>query len=173
MSIFVPPIPLLLRSRRRIRSEMLRNACLRQCASRTLGFPSAFAADRTIILRSLNTTSTRSFSIRSQRAILPAVKSNATISVIKRWQSQFQQAKPPSPADLGKPASAKTYRRSRKWLRRLVRLAIAVAIIGTVDAYLYDRCLTRSVRTFYTGLDRKSTRLNSSHSGESRMPSSA
>ena len=131
---------------------MLRNACLRQCASRTLGFPSAFAADRTIILRSLNTTGTRSFSIRSQRAILPAVKSNATTSVIKRWQSQFQQAKPPSPADLGKPASAKTYRRSRKWLRRLVRLAIAVAIIGTVDVYLYDRCLTRSVRTFYTGL---------------------
>ena len=27
--------------------------------------------------------------------------------------------------------------------------------------------------SLYTGLDRKSTRLNSSHSGESRMPSSA
>lgn len=59
---------------------------------------------------------------------------------------------PPSPASLGKPKQAKTYRRSRKWLRRLVYTSIFAAAAFTVDRYAYDACLTRSLRTFSTGL---------------------
>ena len=43
------------------------------------------------------------------------------------------------------------------------------------EGYIVDECLTFCSRFFSddTETDRKSTRLNSSHSGESRMPSSA
>ena len=54
--------------------------------------------------------------------------------------------------ELGRAAPARTYRRTRKWLRRLIRLAIASGIILGLDTYFYDACITRSVRTFYTGL---------------------
>ncbi|RMY30293.1 hypothetical protein D0865_15292 [Hortaea werneckii] len=70
----------------------------------------------------------------------------------RRLQSGFQPARPPSPESLGKPSQAKDYRRTRKWLRRIVRLSIALAILYAIDTRVYDACLTRSLRTFATGL---------------------
>ena len=54
--------------------------------------------------------------------------------------------------------SRRRLRRSRRWI------GITFGVIGAVSSRL---------RTASDLLDRKSTRLNSSHSGESRMPSSA
>ena len=54
-----------------------------------------------------------------------------------------------------------------KFVKVLLPLAAAALIMGTASARDYDG--------FYGKVeqDRKSTRLNSSHSGQSRMPSSA
>jgi aarF domain-containing kinase len=75
-----------------------------------------------------------------------------TSVITRRLQSQFQPLRPPTLEELGRAAPAKTYRRTRKWLRRLIRLAIAAGIVYGVDTYFYDACITRSFRTFYTGL---------------------
>ena len=45
--------------------------------------------------------------------------------------------------------------------------------LGQKESYVYDKDGRVTSVTDKRGLDRKSTRLNSSHSGESRMPSSA
>jgi aarF domain-containing kinase len=72
--------------------------------------------------------------------------------VIRRYQSQFEPLKPPSPSSLGKPSQGKSFARSRKWLRRLFRTSVAAATIIALDIYFYDQSLTRSLRTFYNGL---------------------
>lgn len=77
---------------------------------------------------------------------------NNLSSLFRRCQSQFEPLKPPSPSSLGRPTAAKSYRRSRKWLRRLFRSSLAAALVLTLDVYFYDQSLTRSLRTFYTGL---------------------
>ena len=46
-------------------------------------------------------------------------------------------------------------------------------LLNIVIDYLKKNCPGRRVGVFHQDLDRKSTRLNSSHSGETRMPSSA
>lgn len=76
-------------------------------------------------------------------------------TVVRRAQSQaWQPLRPPNPADLPKPKVRKIkppFRR-RKWVRRLFVLS---AVLGTgyvVDRQFYASSLTRSVRTFYTGL---------------------
>ncbi|KAF2254946.1 ABC1-domain-containing protein [Trematosphaeria pertusa] len=76
-------------------------------------------------------------------------------SLIRRVQSQaWQPLRPPNPAELPRPKPRKTkppFRR-RRWVRRLFILS---AILGTgyvADRQWYASSLTRSVRTFYTGL---------------------
>ena len=63
-----------------------------------------------------------------------------------------------------------------------IGLALARAIIagqnGTIKAENVkgtdgNTCGARFIIRFYKGIDRKSTRLNSSHNNQSRMPSSA
>lgn len=65
---------------------------------------------------------------------------------------QFQPLVPPSPSSLGKPVAAKTYTRTRKWLRRLAYLSLATGTIYTVDSLFYEQCVTRTARTFALGL---------------------
>jgi len=126
-----------------------------RCASKTLKPPSAFAAD----LRAPSSirkaqVSTRSLVRRPLSCLAQLVPSNKPPSLLRRLQhsSAFQPLTPPSPASLGKPTAPKHYRRSRKWLRRTVRVIVAGAIILGVDNYAYDSCLTRSLRTFSVGL---------------------
>ncbi|KAF2225291.1 ABC1 family-domain-containing protein [Elsinoe ampelina] len=69
-----------------------------------------------------------------------------------RFNSQFQPLRPPSPSSLGAPTPAKTYRRTRRVLRRLVQASLLTALLLAVDTYFYDACLTRSLRTFRDGL---------------------
>lgn len=126
-----------------------------RCASKTLKSQSATAPDLTSTLRFYSAGA-----IRRQRPstkILETTRSrlqprNGTGTIRTYAAQPFEQLKPPSPSALGAPTKAKTYPRIRKWLRRLIRLALAAGIIYALDTQLYDSCLTRSVRTFYNGL---------------------
>ncbi|KAF7717219.1 ABC1 family protein [Penicillium ucsense] len=65
---------------------------------------------------------------------------------------EFQPFVPPSPSSLGKPVAAKTYTRTRKWLRRLVYTSIVTGIAYGIDSQFYASSLTRTARTFSVGL---------------------
>lgn len=65
---------------------------------------------------------------------------------------QFQPFVPPSPSSLGKPTAAKSYTRTRKWLRRLVYASLATGIVWGIDTQFYASSLTRTARTFSLGL---------------------
>ncbi|KAI9927853.1 hypothetical protein MW887_002705 [Aspergillus wentii] len=51
-----------------------------------------------------------------------------------------------------KPTPAKTYPRTRKWLRRLVYLSLATGVVYAIDSQFYASSLTRTARTFSLGL---------------------
>lgn len=70
----------------------------------------------------------------------------------QRGYSQFQPLVPPSPESLGKARPARQYRRTRRLIRRLIQLSLVVATITLSDIYFFDAVLTRSTRTFATGL---------------------
>lgn len=59
---------------------------------------------------------------------------------------------PPSPSELGRPVPAKTYDRTRKWLRRLLYLSAATGVVYVVDRQFYASSLTRTTRTFALGI---------------------
>ena len=65
---------------------------------------------------------------------------------------QFQPFAPPSPSSLGKASPPKTYRRTRKWARRLLYLALGTGVGWAIDRQYYASSITRSVRTFGLGL---------------------
>lgn len=65
---------------------------------------------------------------------------------------EFQPFLPPSPSSLGKPTPAKTYTRTRKWLRRLFYTSLATGIVYGIDSQFYASSLTRTARTFSLGL---------------------
>ncbi|KAH8703529.1 ABC1 domain protein [Talaromyces proteolyticus] len=66
--------------------------------------------------------------------------------------SEFGAFVPPSPSSLGKATPAKTYPRTRKWLRRLFYFSLTVGGIYVVDTQFYASSLTRTSRTFGLGL---------------------
>lgn len=65
---------------------------------------------------------------------------------------EFKPFVPPSPSSLGKPIPAKTYTRTRIWLRRLAYLSIATGVVYAIDTQFYASSLTRTARTFSLGL---------------------
>ena len=65
---------------------------------------------------------------------------------------QFQPFAPPSPGSLGKPTPAKTFPRTRRWLRRLLYLALGTGVLYGIDRQFYASSITRSARTFGLGL---------------------
>ena len=64
----------------------------------------------------------------------------------------YQPFAPPPPSSLPKAAPPKTYRRVRKWGRRLVYLSGAFGLAYGLDRQFYASSLARSVRTFGLGL---------------------
>lgn len=64
----------------------------------------------------------------------------------------YQAFVPPSPSSLGAPQAAKTYTRTRKWLRRLFYTSVTVGVIYGIDNQFYAASLTRTARTFSLGL---------------------
>lgn len=61
---------------------------------------------------------------------------------------RFQPLAPPNPTSLGKPTPARTYPRSRKWLRRLGYVGLAAAAVYALDRRYWASALARSLRTF-------------------------
>ncbi|KAJ5198221.1 uncharacterized protein N7498_007338 [Penicillium cinerascens] len=90
------------------------------------------------------------------RSLRPAVAPRVSIwhPLTRRYvhAGEFQPFLPPSPSSLGKPTAAKTYTRTRKWLRRLVYASLATGVIYGIDSQFYASSLTRTVRTFSLGL---------------------
>ncbi|CAG8260745.1 unnamed protein product [Penicillium nalgiovense] len=66
--------------------------------------------------------------------------------------SQFQPFVPPSPSSLGKPKQAKTYKRTIKWLRRIIYVSLATGVAYGIDSQFYASSLTRTARTFSLGI---------------------
>ncbi|KAL3426080.1 ABC1 family protein [Phlyctema vagabunda] len=67
-------------------------------------------------------------------------------------QQRFQPLVPPSPESLGKAKPAKFYPRSQKWGRRLFYVSAVTGTLYLVDSQLYASSITRSLRTFTTGV---------------------
>jgi aarF domain-containing kinase len=65
---------------------------------------------------------------------------------------EFKPFVPPPPSSLGKATPAKTYYRTRKWLRRLFYLSLTTGVIYAADRQFYASALTRTTRTFGLGL---------------------
>lgn len=64
----------------------------------------------------------------------------------------FQPLRPPSPAELGGPKAAKQYKKSGRWVRRLVYLSLACGVVYVGDRMVFASGLARSFRTFLTCL---------------------
>ncbi|KAL1968156.1 hypothetical protein VTN77DRAFT_2287 [Rasamsonia byssochlamydoides] len=91
---------------------------------------------------------------QSPRALPRSLHNPALVRPPRRYihPQEFKPFVPPSPASLGKPAPPKTYRRTRKWLRRIFYLSLATGVIYVVDTQFYASSLTRTARTFCLGL---------------------
>ncbi|KAJ5965316.1 hypothetical protein N7481_012030 [Penicillium waksmanii] len=88
------------------------------------------------------------------RSLRPTVASRLPRRSLLRHvhAGSYQPFVPPSPASLGKPAAAKEYKRTRKWLRRLFYTSLTAGVIYGVDNQFYASSLTRTARTFSLGL---------------------
>lgn len=64
----------------------------------------------------------------------------------------FQPLRPPSPASLGRPQAARSFKRTTKWTRRLAILLAATGSLYLLDRHLYSSGIARTLRTFGTGL---------------------
>lgn len=85
---------------------------------------------------------------------LHAPPTNLRTKVHTRYihSQEFRPFVPPSPDSLPKPAPPKTYRRTRRWTRRLLYLALGLGIAHEVDKHFLYSSLMRSARTFWLGL---------------------
>ncbi|KAL9135231.1 MAG: hypothetical protein Q9175_003584 [Cornicularia normoerica] len=90
--------------------------------------------------------SSKTSSILSQKRLFPHLPPRSLQT------KQFQPFALPSPSSLGKPAPAKDYRRTRRWFRRLIYLALGTGALYGVDRQFYASSITRSTRTFALGL---------------------
>lgn len=89
------------------------------------------------------------------RAPIRSATRGGDIVASRRWNPSggpFQPLRPPSPGELGAPKAAKEYKRSRKWLRRLVVVSVVGGTIYLADRKIYASGFTRSLRTFGMGL---------------------
>lgn len=64
----------------------------------------------------------------------------------------YQPLMPPSPESLGKPVSARKFRKAICWCRRSMYIFVGVGMIYLLDSQLYASSILRSLRTFWTGL---------------------
>jgi aarF domain-containing kinase len=90
--------------------------------------------------------------VRASHARFPFPQPASLLRRALHQTSLLRAFVPPTPASLGAPSPAKTYKRTRKWMRRLVYLSLLTALGSTLDSQLYASSLTRSLRTFSLGL---------------------
>ncbi|KAH8589061.1 ABC transporter [Bisporella sp. PMI_857] len=65
---------------------------------------------------------------------------------------RYQAFTPPSPESLGKAKPARLYPRTIKWGRRLLYISAFSGAFYLVDTQFYSSSITRSLRTFWTGI---------------------
>lgn len=101
--------------------------------------------------RCLNTSTIAQTLLRPQR---PSLFKHGSFPSSKRslQTQQYQAFAPTPPGSLPKAAPPKTYRRTRKWGRRLLYLAGGIGLLYVIDKQYYASSLTRSTRTFGLGL---------------------
>src|SRR5690242_2482386 len=76
-------------------------------------------------------------------------------ALVRRLQSQaWEPLRPPNPADLPKPRIRKVKPpfTKRRWVRRLAVVSALVGVGYAIDRQFYASSVTRSIRTFRTGL---------------------
>jgi aarF domain-containing kinase len=83
---------------------------------------------------------------------VPLLRTFALSSRRSLQTQAFEPFVPPSPSSLPKAAPPKSYRRTRKWGRRFIYLALATGAIYGIDNQFYASSITRSVRTFGLGV---------------------
>lgn len=88
------------------------------------------------------------------RSSLKNIQFQPTNILRKRFlQAERNQVFAPTPpASLPKPRPVKEYRRTRRWTKRFVWLGGGIAVVYGVDNLFYASAITRSARTFATGL---------------------
>ncbi|AEO54935.1 hypothetical protein MYCTH_2298152 [Thermothelomyces thermophilus ATCC 42464] len=64
----------------------------------------------------------------------------------------FEPLRPPTPSSLGQPRAARTFRRTRRWARRLALLSALLGAGYLLDRQVYASGISRSLRTFGVGL---------------------
>ncbi|KAK4102702.1 ABC1-domain-containing protein [Parathielavia hyrcaniae] len=64
----------------------------------------------------------------------------------------FEPLRPPNPTLLGAPRPARSFRRTRRWVRRLLVLSAVLGTAYLVDRQVYASGIARSLRTFGMGL---------------------
>lgn len=106
---------------------------------------------RSILTRRLPTFS-RSFQSPSRSSVRRQAQVNSLQHTNSVHTSQFQPLRPPSPESLGKAAPPKQYYALRRWGRRLFYVSTAVGVFYLIDNQFYASSMTRSLRTFGTGL---------------------
>ena len=120
-------------------------------APRICGLCASKSATRSAAVN-LTRSSTRHYTSPSLPVRIRNLQPISLSPIFRRRNGRFAQAGPPSPESLGRPKPPKTYRRTRKWIRRLFYTTLSTALILTLDTYFYDSSLTRSFRTFSNGL---------------------
>ncbi|EXF85833.1 ABC1 family protein [Colletotrichum fioriniae PJ7] len=138
-----------------LRQSIAGLSAARSSARRCLFSTSAAAAGRHHLLRS-----SKSIPITATATTTAANTSTATISRRRlhtrtasiHTSSARRALIPPSPESLGAPKKARTYKRSSKWLRRLVIFSAVGGTLYLADRQIYASGLARSLRTFGTGL---------------------
>jgi aarF domain-containing kinase len=90
---------------------------------------------------------------RSRSRLAPAASPQNIL--VRRIQSQaWEPLRPPNPADLPKPRIRKVKPpfTKRRWVRRLAAVSAIIGVGYAIDRQFYASSVTRSLRTFKTGL---------------------
>ncbi len=88
----------------------------------------------------------------SSHTVTNILKSPALQHHSRRQSQRFSPLIPPPPSSLPKATPAKYYRRTRKWLRRLLYLSAFTSSAILLDKQFNASSLTRSFRTFGLGV---------------------
>lgn len=70
----------------------------------------------------------------------------------RQYSGPFQPLRPPSPSELGAPKAAGEYKRTSKWAPRIFFILVAGGALYVGDRVVYASGITRSIKTFQTGL---------------------
>jgi aarF domain-containing kinase len=71
---------------------------------------------------------------------------------IQTGGAPFEPLRPPTPSSLGGPRPARSFRRTRRWGRRLVLASVVGGTLYLGDRHVYASGVARSLRTFATGV---------------------